>query len=226
MVMDDALTLGPAQAETLASRTDRLAGHPTLHFGLSLATALPPAAMLAPPGTSWPQIHPGNHPLVSTEDLASVLGRPIVEVGRGRATLGEVDRRLGGLEGVLSVFQVADRREALVCLSVVRSDRSGRGEGGVTPSDLWVLARQAVARYGVAHEGKVGVGDDAFVAIYGGVIVQVAWVTGDRVATASVTCRASEQAWAVDATRSVARLAERNLTRADGREPRLGRPGQ
>src|SRR5436305_1229944 len=98
MVADDARTLCADQVEDPTPTTDRPAGHPALLFGLGLATALPPVAMLAPPEPSWPHIRPGGHPLISTNDLARVLGRPVVEVGRGRAALGEVDWRLGGLE--------------------------------------------------------------------------------------------------------------------------------
>jgi hypothetical protein len=123
--------------------------------------------------------------------------------------LGEVDARLGGLEILLYVFQ---GNGALICVSAVRSDPVACGYGDATPADLWKLACDTLVRYDVTHERQVGIGEDAFLAIYGGVTAQVAWVTRGQLATASVTCLACDQSWAVGAARSTAVLLNRLLS--------------
>ena len=65
-----------------------------------------------------------------------------------------------------------------------------------------------------AHERLSGLGDDAFLAVYGGLTAQVAWLTGDRLSTASVTCLTREQDWLVDAARSIAIMLDRRRSRS------------
>jgi hypothetical protein len=212
MLTDDppTLVLGlPYDPEVTTDRTTELV---TLLFGLSLGTALPPAAMLPPPGAVRPAVRFDPNAIFDQSELAATLGRPAVEVWHGRVALAEMDERLGGLVVMLSVFQIADGSGALVCLSAVRSDPVAPPTGAATPADLWDLARRALSRYEVSHERLAGLGDHAFLAIYGGVTAQVAWLAGDRVATASVTCLARELGWAVDAARSIAPVLDRRLT--------------
>jgi hypothetical protein len=207
MMTDNGSTFVLDLVDTTERTTARTTGLVTPLFGLSLATALPPAAMFAPPGGGRPVVKSDPHTILNPMDLAVVLDRPTAEVWRGRVALGEIDERLGGLEILLYVFQVTDGSGALVCLSAVRPDPAAPGDGGATPADLWKLACEALVRYDIAYEWHVGIGDDAFLVVYGGVTAQVAWVTVDRLATVSVTCLAGEQGWAVEAVRSIAILA-------------------
>ena len=181
-------------------------------FGLSLGMALPPAAIVTPPGTVRPTVRPDAATMLVASELTAVLNRAD---RRGLARTGRPGRggRAPGRPGdpAFSVFQVTDESGALICLSAVRRDPGADGVGGATPADLWELACQALARYGIPHERLVGIGDDAFLATYGGVTAQVAWLAGARLTTASVTCLAREPGWAADAARTIAVVLDRHL---------------
>jgi hypothetical protein len=212
MVMDTRSTPRSGPSDNPGPGTVGRLGLVTLLFGLSLATALPAAALLAPPGPGRPTVRSETDALLDPPVLTEALGRPTIEVLRGRVALGEVDRRLGGLEIALSVFQVTDGSGGLVCLSAIKPDPDAL-DGGATAADVWDLACRALAQYGTAYERIVGIGEDAFLAIYGGVTAQVAWIDGDRLATASVTCLGCDQDWAVEGVRSIAAWLDRRLTR-------------
>jgi hypothetical protein len=186
---------------------------PILLFGLSIATALPPAAMLAPPGLIRPAVQSNLRAILDPLELTLALNRPTADLWRGQVRLGEIDERLHGLEMLLHVVRVIDGSGALVCLSTVSPDPTARGAAGARPADLWRLACEALARHGIAHEREAGIGEAAFLAVHGGVTAQVAWLAGDRLATASVTSLAGEKAWAVDAARSLAVVLDRRLNR-------------
>ncbi len=218
LVRDDAPTLRLDTEDDSEPTTDRTPGLLTLLFELSLGVGLPPAAILATPTAVRPAIHSDAHAILNARELAAVLNRPTTEVGRGRVALAEIDRRLRGLVAWLDVFRVADRSGALVSLSVVRPDPDASGDGGATTADLWALAQEALIRHGVAGQRLGGLGDDAFLAVHGGKAAQVAWVAGARLATASVTCLARDNAWMVEAARSIAVLADDELTLREGLE--------
>ena len=192
--------------------SNRPTGDVPVLFGLSLATALPPMAMLPPPGVVLPTFRSGAHAILDPAELTAVLGRPTMEVWHGRVALGEVDVRLRGLEILLSGFQVIDESSALVCLGAITADSLVPDTGGATPSDLWDLACQGLERFGIASERPSDLGDDAFLVVYGGVTAQVAWLAGDRLATASVTCLALEHGWATKAACSIAQVLDRRLS--------------
>ncbi len=218
IVADDATTLRLSPADDTEGATAHTPGLLTLLFELSLAVALPPAAILAPPTAVRPAVHSDPHAILNARELAAVLDRPTTEVGRGRVALGEVDRRLRGLVVWLDVFRVTDRSGALVCLSVVRPDPAASEDGGATTADLWALAWEALVRHGVAGQRLGGLGDDAFLAVHRGKTAQVAWVAGDRLATASVTCLAGGNEWAIEAARGIAVVAEDYLALEEGLE--------
>jgi hypothetical protein len=209
MEADDGLTLRLDRADASECDMERQKGLVTMLFGLSLATALPAAGMLAPVHVVRPLLR-SDAAIVGPSGLAAALGRPVAEVWRGRIALGEVDERLGGLEILLDVLQVTGRGTGLVCLSAVSIDPAAPG-GGATPSTLWDLALAALVNYGTPHTRPIGIGEDSFLADYGGVTAQVAWMTGDRLATASATCLDGEQGWSVKAARSVAIVLDRCL---------------
>jgi hypothetical protein len=211
MLTDDVSTPYLDLADDADPSVDRPTGHVTLLFGLSLATALPPAAILVPPGGGRPAAQSDLRPILDLLELAAVLKRPTAELWRGRVTLGQIDERLRGLETLLHVVRVIDGSGALVCLSAVSPEPAAEGTGA-TPADLWEMACQALARCEIPYESQVGIGEAAFLAVYGGVTAQVAWLAGNRLATASVTSLAGEQTWAVEAARSIAVLLDRRLS--------------
>jgi hypothetical protein len=207
-------------ANTLGHPTGQTTGVATLLFGLSLATALPPSALLMPSNAALPVVRSDAHPILSSIDLEAVLGRPTTEVGRGRVALEEVDRRMRRLVVSLAVFQVTDGSGALISLGVVTPHRTVSGRGGATITDLWAMAREALPRYGIALRHSIRGGDDALLVLYGGVTAQVAWLAGDRLATASVTSLDGSESWTVEAACSIAVLLDRRLGDDD---PALGR---
>jgi hypothetical protein len=194
--------------EPATARTTRLE---TLLFGLSLAVALPPTAMMVSPSAARPAVQSEPHPLLDSIELAAILDRPTTEVGRGRIGLAEIDQRLHRLVVSLGVYQVTDGGGVLVCLGVISPDRTAVGAGGVTPANLWLLAREALALHGVTSEIPDSVGDDALLAVYGGITAQVVWLTGDRLATASVTSLDGDEEWVIESARSIALLLDRRL---------------
>jgi hypothetical protein len=60
---------------------------------------------------------------------------------------------------------------------------------------------------------RYGAGETAFLAVYGDVTAQVAWLTGGRLATASVTSLVWEQAQTIEVARSTAVALDRRLKR-------------
>jgi hypothetical protein len=225
LIADDLPTVGlePLDDPEPASTT-RLE---TLLFALSLVATLPPTAMLASSRAALPFVQAEPQPVLTAFDLEATIGRPTTEVGRGRIGLGEIDQRMHRLLVSLNVYQVTDGSGVLVCLGVVspnrvgvvspnrhgvvRPNRMADGAGGVAPADLWTLAREALALHGVFRETPVEMGDDAFLAVYGGVTAQVAWLTGDHLATASVTSLNGDEAWMIETARSIAGLLDRRL---------------
>src|SRR3954469_21730604 len=65
----------------------------TLLYGLSLVTALPPEAILAPPDAVVPKVRSDPHPILHAVEVESVLDRPITPVGHGSVALEHVDWR-------------------------------------------------------------------------------------------------------------------------------------
>jgi hypothetical protein len=190
----------------------RVKGLVPLLFALSFATGLPPDALKSPPAVAWPTIHPGADAVVSVADLATVLGWPAEEVGRGRVMLGEVDERLDGLVVSLEAFRVVDVGGALVAIGIVRPDRAAHA--GRAIADLWRLARESSVQYGAscAHPGLVG--NEVFLAVYRR-IAQLAWLTGRRLATVTVTRLDGDQDRMIRAARVVAALAEDRIALQD-----------
>jgi hypothetical protein len=115
--------------------------------------------------------------------------------------LAGIDQRLRGLVVSLEVFRVIDGGGALVGVGVVGPYRAT--SGGTTTVDLWKLARQALEHHGVNYVRPGGCGDDTFLADYGRT-VQVAWLTGGSLVTASVTGPDSERDWILRAARVLA----------------------
>jgi hypothetical protein len=207
-------------ADTHGQPTGQTTGVATLLFGLSLATALPPSALLMPSNAALPVVRSDAHPILSSIDLEAALGRPTMEVGRGRVALEEVDRRMRRLVVSLAVFQVTDGSGALISLGVVTPHWTASGNDGATITDLWALAREALPRHGIAWRHSIRGGGDALLVVYGGVTAQVAWLAGDRLATASVTSLDGSENWTVEAACSIAVLLDRRLGDED---PALGR---
>jgi hypothetical protein len=187
---------------------DRSTGLASLLFTLNFAIGLPPTAVTPPPTPAYPTVLPLPHPIVSPEGLTAVLGRPTVEIGRGRIGLGQVDTRLGGLVVSLDVFRAIDGPGALIGLSIVRPDPARPGPA--TVADLWRLSCAALAQHGVStgHPGRSG--DGAFLAVYGGT-AQLAWRAGTGLATVSVTQLHGDPAWNLQAARSIAGFADAHV---------------
>jgi len=215
MATDDRPTLRLDLVDAAGRATARTAGSAPLLFGLGLATALPPAAILAPPRVIQPTMRPDAHAIFDAADLAAILDRSAANVGRGRVALWEVDERLVGLVASLNIFSVAGGAGAgaLVTLGIVGPDRTADGDGSATVSDLWKLACAALTQHAIPNGRLDGLGDGAFLAVYGGTTAQIAWVTGDRLATASVTCLADENTWAIEAAHSIATFLDRRRGR-------------
>lgn len=191
---------------------DLATGLAPLLFALNFAVGLPPKAMMPPPTPSFPTVLPLPRPIVSPSGLTVVLGRPTVEIGRGRIDLREVDVRLGGLVVSLGVFRAIDGPGALIGLGIVRPDPDQRG--GLTVADLWGLSCAALAQHGVStgHPGRSG--DGAFLAVYDGT-AQLAWLAGTGLATVSVTQLHGDPAWTLQAARSIAGFADAHVALQD-----------
>jgi hypothetical protein len=179
-----------------------------LLFGLSLAAALPPTAILVPAGSPLPIVRSDPQPILSPADLTSILGRPMEEIGRGRVALGEVDRRLHRLIVSLDVFRATDGSGVLVSLGIIRVDPAATTVAGATPLDLWSLAAEPLSHHGVAVVYPIRVGDRARVVVYGGITAQVAWLSGERLTTASVTSLAGDDAAVMQAASAIALALE------------------
>jgi len=210
---DDPPTIRLDRVDATGRATPRTAGAAPLLFGLGVAMALPPAATLARPALALPTIRSDPDAILDAVDLAAVLGRPTVEVGRGRVALAEVDERLLDLAASLQVFRVVGGTGAgsLVTLGIVGPDRAAGGDCGATTADLWALACASLMQDAIPGGHLVGFGDDAFLAVYQGTTAQLAWLVGDRLATASVTCLADESTWAIEAAHSIAAFLDRRL---------------
>jgi len=207
MVTDNRSTSRPDLLNDLARESAARPGVVTLSFGLSLATGLPPAALLVPSGVLRPATLADVEVVLGPSTLGAVLGRPMDRMLFGRIALGLVDRRLRGLESILQVFQATDGTGALVCTSVVGTDPAA-GDG-ITPDDLLGLVCEAMLRHGVTHERRIDVGPDAFLAIYGEMTAQLVWMAGGRLLTVNATCPFGDRAWTIDAARSIAGLLDR-----------------
>jgi hypothetical protein len=190
-----------------------LAGSPILLLGMSLATALPPTVLLSPPGAVRPVVRSDHHTSLDLTKLTAALDRPTAELWRGQIHLGEIDERLRGLEMRLQIVRVVDGSGALVHLGTVSPAPATAGVPATRPIDLWRLACEAHAQSGATYGCQAGIGETAFLAVYGGVTAQVAWLASGRLATASVTSLVWEQDWTVVAARSVAVLLDHELRR-------------
>lgn len=211
------LRLDPANLTVRAS-TSRSA-RTTLMFGLSLATALPPAAIVPPSTVLRPQILPDADALLPQAALASALGPATTSVVAGRVGLASIDERLHGLESLLQVCQVQDGNQGLVCISVVWAAPGSAARGRITPTHLWDLTCTALVRHRIPHQREIDVGPDAILVVYGEVTAQVAWLDGNRLLTASATSLTRERAWAIQAARSTARLLARHRPRPHPETP-------
>jgi hypothetical protein len=187
------------------------AGNETLLFGLSVAMALPPTAMMVSPDGALPTVRSGAPAILTSRELSAVLDRPTTEVGRGRIALGEVDQRMHRLAISLDVFRVTDGSGALVALGVVSLDPLAGPAAGATIADLWALAREAVPYHGVVQQLPDGFGDDALLVIYGGITAQVVWLAGDRLVTASMTSLRGGEDWMAVAVCALATVLDRRL---------------
>jgi hypothetical protein len=182
-----------------------------LYYGLSLAAVLPPAAWLPPVHGALPSIHPTTEPAIDVVTLATSLLEPVMELGRGRIALGEVDRRLGGLSLALDLFRVGDGRGALIPIGVVRRDTLTDEAGAATLADLWVLARETMPRYGRVWGCWPGPGSDAVLVRYDSATAQIAWLGADYLATVSVTSLDGDGGQTSETVHTVARLLAARL---------------
>lgn len=180
-----------------------------LLFGLSLAMVLPPAAMLAAPEPVLPVVQPLDDTMLDAVELGSILGVSMQEVGRGRVALGEVDRRLHRLTVSLEVFQAHHGSGALVSIGVISVDPAATTVFGATPLDLWALAAEPLSQRGVASECPVHIGERSRMVTYGGVTTQIAWLSGERLMTASVTVLDGDEGWAIGAASAIALAVDR-----------------
>ena len=214
MAPDDLPTARLGRVNVAVSTTPRAARLVPLLFGLGLATALPPAAMLAPPDAIQPTIRFDTYPILDAADLSTILARSAADVGHGHIALSEVDVRLLGLAAWVSVFRVADGAGvgSLVSVGIVTPDPTA-DDGSATVADLWKLACAALAQHAIPSGHLDGLGDDAFLAVHDGTTAQVAWLDGVRLTTASVTCLAGDEHWAIAAAHSIAALLERRHRR-------------
>jgi hypothetical protein len=187
----------------------------SLLFKLSMAAALPPAAIMAPASPAHPTIHRKHQTTVSVDALEGVIRRPISAPASGRVLLGEVDQRLNGLTIQLDTFRLTDEQGGLVSIGLVSADPESSYRDGATARTLWLLAHEALVTHGVPCEHLVGIGDDAFLALHGGCTAQVAWLTRDRLATVSVTTPRDDSQWAMSVARSIARFADEHLAPGD-----------
>ena len=202
--IDDAPTLQVHLADDAYATIGPSSGVGPLLFGLSLAAALPPTAILFPPGESLPAVRTEPRPIIDAAELASVLGRPMAEIGRGRVALGEIDRRLHRLIVSLDIFRATNGGGVLVSLGVIRIDPAATTVIGATPVDLWSLAGEPSSGHGVTSVYPIRIGDCARLVVYGGITAQVAWLSGERLTTASVTSLVGDDTWAVEAARAIA----------------------
>ena len=127
---DDAPTLRLNRADVTGLQAVQTTGIETLLFGLSLAAALPPAAILFPPNSTLRMVQSDAQTILTSAELGTILGRPTTMIGRGRIALGEVDRRMQSLAVSLEVFQVADGSGVLISLGVVTPHRTASGVTG------------------------------------------------------------------------------------------------
>jgi hypothetical protein len=158
-----------------------------LLYGVSLAVALPPAAWLPPSHQAVPAISSRSCPIIATAELRTALNRPVAEAGRGYVALGDVDLRLHGLTLSLDLFRAAEGSRLLIAFGLVRSDRAISAAGGMTPTDLWRLARTEMSRHGRMGPCRLDAGADSVLVMYGSATAQIAWLVSGFLATVSVT---------------------------------------
>jgi hypothetical protein len=167
---------------------------------MTMPTHIGPVQWDGAPSADWPKVLPRADAVVSPDDLAAVLGRLTVDVGRGRAMLENVDERLRGLVVSLDVFRVIEGPGALIGLGVVTFDPAM--SSGATTTDLWKLAREALVEHRVARRHPGSLGGDAVLADYGETAL-VTWLRRDRLLTVSVTRLNGDPEWAIQAARSI-----------------------
>src|SRR5690348_12300024 len=130
----------------------------TLLFKLSLAAALPPDAIMAPPSATGPTIHPSPAAILTVEALTTSMGRPVAAAGSGRVFLREVDQRLDGLVVRLDTYRVPDEPGLLASIGLVAPDPDHGARQRATARDLWFLANTALITHGVPCEHLLGIG--------------------------------------------------------------------
>src|SRR6266540_2246139 len=110
------LSLVHARADDRGQAAPHSSQLQTLLYGLSLVTALPPDAILAPPRAATPEIRAATHPVLQALRLQPVLDRPTIRVGHGSVALEQVDWRMGGMIGSLDMSRTLDDGAMLICL--------------------------------------------------------------------------------------------------------------
>jgi hypothetical protein len=203
--------LGQAPTTDRAQAAPPTSGAQTLLYGVSLVTALPPDALLAPPDVALPAIRDDAHPILHALDLESLLDRPMARVGHGSVALEQVDRRMRGLVASFDLSRTVDPSAMLICLGVVEADRTASRAGGATVEDLRGLVCETLHRRGAGWSRQTGIGHGALLVLYGGIIAQTVWVNGDRLVTVTVTSLHGED-HTREAARSIAYLLDRRLT--------------
>jgi hypothetical protein len=178
----------------------------TLFFGLSLAVVLPAEAVIPPRDRAEPDIQVEPLAVMGAQAVAAVLGRPTVAVGSGHILLDQVDRRLGGLVARVNAYRVPDRPSALISTGLVTDVDDLPPSVGfrVTPRGLWELAKELHTQSGQSFEQVGGLGEDAFLTMRGAATAQVAWLSGERLASVSVTSLQSAPHWVVASARALA----------------------
>jgi hypothetical protein len=181
-----------------------------LLFALNFAIGLPPGSVARLPDAGWPTVRASDRPLINAASLAAILARPVAPAALGTILLGEVDRRLAGLAVTIDVARLVGAAGGLVALSTVSATGPG---GGASVADLWRLAREAVIERRVSWRPLDGLGADAFLASYDQT-VQVCWLAGDRLATASVTDLEADRRDLALTTQWIAQFADWSHARA------------
>jgi hypothetical protein len=195
----------------VAASPSQYGGLPTLLFGLTLALALPPAALLPPPNVSRPTFHPSPVRIVSAVELSASLGRPTTELHRVRVGLGELDTRLRGLSVSTTIFQVTDETRALVSIGVAYPDGTANDRDGATADRLWTLTREILPRYAWVCEQQTSLGKDALLAFPGTATAQAIWLANGCLATVGVASFYGGDAWTREAAHSIAQVVDWRL---------------
>jgi hypothetical protein len=212
LVTDDLPTARLDRTDVDRYTMSRPTGLAPLLFGVGLATALPPAAILPPPDVVQPAIRADTHIALDAADLALILDRSVADLGSGRVALSQVDTRLAGLAASVRLYRVIDGggAGALVSIGLVSPDRAADSHTSTTVAKLWKLACLALTQHAIPGGYLDGLGDEAFLAMYLGTTAQIAWLVGDRLATASVTCLTGDEHWAIATAHTIAAFLYRS----------------